>query len=65
MCFPWVNEKIKKLNCFDYALIKISVFSFTLLLAKFWPDILSLDWRWYAVVFVFTYVYLIIRTFGK
>ena len=34
------------------ALIKISVFFFALMLAKLWSPMLSLDWQWYALVFV-------------
>ena len=59
MCFQWIDEKVKKLNCFDYSIVKLCVLAFALLVAKFWPPILSLDWYWYAGVFAATYVYLI------
>ena len=65
MCFQWINAKVKKLTCFDYSIVKICVFTFALLIAKFWPAILKLDWYWYAIVFSVTYVYLIIRIFSK
>lgn len=44
--------KDKKLSCVDVQLIKISVIGFTLLLAKLWEPILSLEWYWYAALFV-------------
>lgn len=65
MCFQWVNDKIKKMTCFDYGVLKVCVFTSALLLAKFWPDILGLNWYWYAIVLGITYVYLIVRFFGK
>ncbi len=34
---------------FDVALTKIAVFWATLLLAKFWAPVLSLEWYWYVL----------------
>ena len=34
------------------ALVKIGVAAFVLTLAKLWTPLLSLDWYWYALVFV-------------
>jgi hypothetical protein len=65
MCLQWANEIIKKLTCFDYALIKIGVFAFTLMLAKLCPGILCLDWYWYGLVYLIIAVYFIIKIFGK
>ena len=65
MCFQWVNDKLKKMTCFDYGVLKVSVFSFALLITKFYPNIMSFDWRWYAAVFFVTYLYLIVRMFRK
>ena len=65
MCFQWINDRVKKLNCFDYSVVKICVFAAALLIAKFWPAILSLDWYWYAIAFAVTKGYLIARFFGK
>jgi hypothetical protein len=61
MCFQWANEWIKKLTCLDYALIKIGVFAFTLMLAKLLPGILSLDWYWYGLVYALIAVYFIVK----
>jgi hypothetical protein len=65
MCFQWANDMIKKLTCFDYALIKIGVFAFTLMLAKLCPAILYLDWYWYGLVYALIAVYFIVKIFGK
>ena len=63
MCFQWANDKLKKLTCFDHAVGKIGVIAFALMLAKLWPDVLSLDWYWFGLVFAITFAYLIVKIF--
>lgn len=46
----WANPKIKKLDWKDIGLIKLSVMAFALLIAKFWPPLLSADWYWYFLI---------------
>ncbi|MBS3945605.1 MAG: hypothetical protein KGZ42_08920 [Melioribacter sp.] len=41
-----------KSDVWDIGLIKIAVFAATLLFAKLWPELLSLDWYWYAIVWI-------------
>lgn len=41
-----------KADTWDIGLIKIAVFAATLLIAKLWPDILSFDWYWYAILWI-------------
>ena len=65
MCFEWINEKVKKLNCCDIGVTKLCVFAFALMLAKLWPPVLSLEWYHYGAVFAVTWVYLIFKIFGK
>jgi hypothetical protein len=48
----WANPKIKKLNFWDIQFIKLSVAGFILMIAKLWEPLISLDWYWYAVVFI-------------
>jgi hypothetical protein len=48
----WMNSKTKNLDGLDIGLLKLSVFFFTLMLAKLWAPLLSLEWYWYALVFV-------------
>ncbi|MDD4050232.1 MAG: hypothetical protein PHX47_04485 [Candidatus ainarchaeum sp.] len=52
MCFDYFNKKIKKYNWTDIALIKLSVLFFTLMLAKLCPNILSLEWYVYLILFI-------------
>ncbi len=65
MCFNWINEKLKKLTCVDIGITKFCVAAFVLMLAKLWPPMLNLEWYWYGSVFAVTYIYLIVRVFGK
>ncbi len=52
MCLEMLNKKIKKMKWTDIALVKLSVLFFTLMLAKLWPAILSLEWYVYLIVFL-------------
>jgi len=60
MClFKWAEKNIKKLRWFDISIFKLSVLAITLLIAKLWPPILSLDWYWYALVFILAIIRLL------
>jgi len=50
--FEWTNKKIGKLTWIDIGLTKLSVAAFVLMIAKLWTPLLSLDWRWYGLIFV-------------
>jgi hypothetical protein len=50
--FEWINKKIGKLTWIDIGLTKLSVAAFVLMIAKLWTPLLSLDWRWYGLIFV-------------
>ncbi len=50
----WADARVGNLNFADIQLTKISMFAFTLMVAKLWEPILSLEWYWYALVFVLT-----------
>ena len=52
MCFEKFNSSIKKMNMCDIGLVKLSVLAFTLMLAKLWPPILSLEWYMYGGLFI-------------
>lgn len=56
MFSKWANTKIKKYEWQDIALIKLSVMGFTLMLARIWAPILSLEWHWYAAIFLIALV---------
>ncbi len=40
----WMDSKTKNLDGLDIGLLKLSVFFFTLMLAKLWAPLLSLEW---------------------
>ena len=61
----WTDSQIKKFNWVDIQFIKIAVFGFTLLLAKLWSPLLSLDWHWYALIFVLAATRLLFKVFKK
>lgn len=48
----WMNSKIENLDWMDIGFVKLSVFAFALMIAKFWSGILALEWYWYAIIFV-------------
>ncbi|MBU2508618.1 MAG: hypothetical protein KJ799_18130 [Bacteroidetes bacterium] len=48
---------IEKMNSFkagwvDVGFVKVAVFAATLLIAKLWEPILSLDWYWYLIIWI-------------
>lgn len=53
-----ITEKLSefKADWLDVVLLKVAVFAATLLVAKYWELLLSLDWYWYVVVFIITVV---------
>ncbi len=61
----WADLQIKKFNWVDIQFIKIAVFGFTLLLAKLWSPLLSLEWHWYALILVLAVIKLLFKVFGK
>ena len=53
--FEKMNKVVKKMTWCDVKLIKLGAAAFTLMIAKLWPPLLSLEWYWYAalgVVFI-------------
>ena len=48
----WANEKAKNMDVFDLGLTKLTVLFATLLIVKFWPAVVSLDWYWYLAAAV-------------
>lgn len=65
MGFEKCNEMVKKLKWFDMGLIKLSMFAFTLMLAKLWSPLLSLEWYWYGALFVLFVLMPTYRMFKK
>ena len=48
-----LNKQVKNLDVLDIGLTKGAMIFLALGAASFWPVLISLDWYWYAVVFVF------------
>ncbi|MFH1257644.1 MAG: hypothetical protein V1658_01800 [Candidatus Micrarchaeota archaeon] len=63
--FGWVDKNVGKLRWYDMSMVKISVAAFILMLAKLWPDLLSLEWYWYGVIFVLAAISPMLKMFGK
>ncbi len=60
-----VLDRMKKLTVWDLGIMKVCLIAFALFVAKLWPEVLGLDWGWYAGVFVVTYIYLVYFFFIK
>ena len=61
----WLNSRVKNLHWTDMSLTKISVAAFILMVAKLWNPILSLDWYWYAAIFVLAVIKPMYKVFKK
>jgi len=61
----WMNSKIKRYSVVDFGLVKLSVAAFILMIAKLWTPLLSLDWYWYAVIFVLAVISPLSKIFRK
>ena len=59
------DSKIKKLNWLDIQFIKLSVAGCILMIAKLWGPLLSLDWYWYAIIFVLAAIKPVYKVLGK
>lgn len=61
----WIDSRVKRLDVWDMALIKIGVAGFVLTVAKLWQPLLSLYWYWYAAIFVVAAARPALKIFGK
>ena len=61
----WADSKVKNLGWVDVQLIKFSVMGCVLMIAKLWEPLLSLDWYWYAVIFVLAAIRPVYKALGK
>lgn len=59
----WAESKIKKLGILEFPLVKIAIIAFTLMAAKLLPWLLSLDWYWYAIIWVLALIAPMIKMF--
>lgn len=63
--FKWGNKKIQKLNVLSMGVLKICLISFSLMIAVLIPEILLLDWYWYGIIFLVSYIYILVAIFKK
>lgn len=61
----WANAKYRKLNYIDFGFIKLSCVFFGLMLAAAWIPFVTLDWYWYALVFVLLAIKPVMKIFKK
>ena len=63
--FTWGESRIKRLTVWDLGVLKVCLIAFALLVAKLSPVVLVFEWYWYALVFLATWSWLIVRLFRK
>jgi len=63
--FKWAESRIRTFTMWDMAIIKLCLIAFALMVAKLLPDVLALDWYWYALIFAVTYVWIMARLLRK
>jgi hypothetical protein len=63
--FDKIHSRIKNFSVGDFGIMKVCLVSFTLMVAKLFPVVLTLSWGWYAIIFAITYAYLLYFIFGK
>ena len=56
-----VNKMMKRMTWVDGIMLKTMVLAFTLMVAKLWSPILSLEWYWYGLVFAVLDIILVKR----
>ena len=61
----WMNSKLKNIDWLDIGLVKLTVFAFALMIAKLWMPILSLEWYWYAIIWVLAVIRPLYRSYFK
>lgn len=61
----WMQARVDNLNALDIGLLKVSVTVLTLLLAKYWPPLLTPDWKIFGGIFLITYVPLMVKLFPR
>jgi hypothetical protein len=63
--FKWAESRFRTFSVWDIGVFKLCVLSFAWLIAVLLPQVLALDWYWYAIVFAVTYIYLAARMLSK
>ena len=61
----WAEKRAQNMKWYHFSSLKIGVAAFALFIAKIYPDILSLNWYWYAGVFAIAYIILLFGFFDS
>ncbi len=61
----WAEKRAKKMKWYHFSALKIGVASAVLLLVKFFPVLLGLDWYWYAGIFAVSYIIMLFGFFSN
>lgn len=51
-CTKWMEKSIRKMQWYDVSLVKLVTAAIVLLLAKYFPVLLSAEWHWYVIIAV-------------
>lgn len=57
----WMEARIANLDTINIGLLKTALIILSLLVAKFWPPVLTPDWWVFGLVFIVTYIPLAIK----
>ena len=64
----WTDNLKRNAEWYDFSLIKLSVFSGTMLLLTIWPDFrriaLSIDWYIYLIIYIIAIIPLLKKMFS-
>lgn len=58
-----MENYIQRMRWFDIAIFKLCVFSFALMVATFWPLLLTVGWKIWTALFLASYIWLAIKFF--
>ena len=55
----------RKMESWDISLVKLATAAIVLLIAKYWPVLISFEWYWYVIVAVLASIHPMMKMFGK
>lgn len=61
----WAEKRAQNMKWYHFSALKIGVASAMLLLAKLIPELLALEWFWYAGIFAISYIVMLFGFFGS
>ena len=61
----WLKGRLQGFSWLDFALMKIALVGFGLMIAALWPTLQEVPWYWFGIVFLAAYIWLLGRIFGR